>query len=52
LVSEQRVESEHHGSPAALLSGHCDALRAVGFAEVGVLWQRGENRLLCGVLPG
>jgi hypothetical protein len=31
---------------------HCDALRAAGFAEVGTLWQRGENRLLCGVLPG
>jgi hypothetical protein len=22
-----------------------------GFAEVGTLWQRGDNRLLCGVLP-
>jgi hypothetical protein len=31
---------------------HIDALRAAGFAEVGTLWQRGENRVLCGVLAG
>jgi hypothetical protein len=31
---------------------HVEALRAVGFAEVGTLWQRGESRVLCGVLPG
>jgi SAM-dependent methyltransferase len=48
----RQVESEHHGSPAGRLSVHRNALRAAGFAEVGVLWQRGENRLLCGVLPG
>jgi SAM-dependent methyltransferase len=47
----RRVESEHHGSPAARLSVHIDALRAAGFAEIGTLWQHGENRLLCGVLP-
>jgi len=29
-----------------------EALKAAGFAEVGTLWQRGDNRLLCGVLPG
>lgn len=46
------VESEHHGSPAGRLSVHVGALRAAGFAEIGTLWQRGENRLLCGVLPG
>jgi SAM-dependent methyltransferase len=54
LVAERaarQVESEHHGSPAGLLSVHVGALRAAGFAEVGTLWQRGENRLLCGVLP-
>jgi hypothetical protein len=28
------------------------ALRAAGFAETGILWQRGENRLLCAVLGG
>jgi SAM-dependent methyltransferase len=47
----RRVESEHHGSPAGRLSVHVQALRAAGFAEVGTLWQRGETRLLCGVLP-
>jgi hypothetical protein len=31
---------------------HTEALRAAGFAEIGTLWQRGENRVLCGVLPG
>jgi len=48
----RRVDSEHHGSPASLLSVHVDALRAAGFAEVGTLWQRAENRVLCGVQPG
>jgi SAM-dependent methyltransferase len=48
----RRVDAEHHGSPAGRLSVHEDALRAAGFAEVGTLWQRGENRVLCGVLPG
>jgi SAM-dependent methyltransferase len=54
LVAERetrQVESEHHGSPAGLLSVHVDALRAAGFAEIGTIWQRGENRVLCGVLP-
>jgi len=48
---ERHVESEHHGSPAGRLSVQVAALRAAGFAEVGTLWQRGYNRLLCGVLP-
>jgi SAM-dependent methyltransferase len=43
------LDSEHHGSPAGRLSVQVGALRAAGFAEVGTLWQRGENRLLCGV---
>ncbi len=42
----------HHGSPSGRLSTHVSALRAAGFAEVGTLWQRGDNRLLCAVLPG
>jgi hypothetical protein len=29
---------------------HLGALRAAGFTEVGTLWQRGDNRLLCAVL--
>jgi len=54
LVAERagrQVESEHHGSPAGRLSVQVAALRAAGFAEIGTLWQRGYNRLLCGVLP-
>jgi hypothetical protein len=26
-------------------------LRAAGFAEIGTLWQLGENRILCAVTP-
>jgi SAM-dependent methyltransferase len=43
--------SDHHGSPSGLLGTHTSALRAAGFAEIGTLWQRGENRLLCAVTP-
>ena len=45
------LDAEHHGSAAGRLSVQAAALREAGFAEVGTLWQRGENRLLCGVLP-
>jgi hypothetical protein len=38
-------------SESTLLATHVEALRAAGFAEVGTLWQRGDNRLLCGILP-
>ena len=44
------LDSEHHGSPSGLLTVHVNALRRAGFAEIGTLWQRGDNRLLCGVL--
>ncbi|MGN6795727.1 MAG: class I SAM-dependent methyltransferase [Streptosporangiaceae bacterium] len=53
LVAERRrrsADSEHHGSPSGRLSVHVDALLAAGFAEVGTIWQHGENRLLCAVL--
>ena len=43
------VDCAHHGSPSGRLAVHVDALRAAGFAEVGTLWQRGDNRLLCAV---
>jgi SAM-dependent methyltransferase len=43
------VDREHHGSASGRLAVHVDALRAAGFAEVGTLWQRGDNRLLCAV---
>jgi|SRR5579875_2896938 len=42
-------QTDHHGWATRLLSTHLDALRAAGFTEVGTLWQRGENRLLCAV---
>ena len=44
------LDAEHHGSPSVRLSVHVDALRKAGFTEVGTLWQRGDNRLLCAVL--
>ena len=47
--SQRAVDANHHGSPSGRLATHVDALRAAGFAEVGTLWQRGGNRLLCGV---
>ncbi len=46
----RRGDHAHHGSPSGLLDTHLEALRAAGFAEIGTLWQRGENRLLCAVL--
>ncbi len=47
----RQVDSEHHGSPAGLLPVQTQALRDAGFAEIGTLWQRGYNRLLCAVMP-
>ena len=47
-----RVRPSTTRSPAGRLSVHVEALRAAGFAEVGTLWQRGDNRLLCGVKGG
>jgi SAM-dependent methyltransferase len=46
----RRVAASHHDSESVFLSTHLAALRAAGFAETGILWQRGENRLLCAVL--
>jgi SAM-dependent methyltransferase len=47
-----RAVAEHRGSPAGRLSVHVEALRAAGFAEIGTVWQRGANRVLCAILPG
>jgi SAM-dependent methyltransferase len=47
--ARRSVDANHHGSPSGLLATHVDALRGAGFTEVGTLWQRGGNRLLCGV---
>ena len=49
--SRRRVDAGHHGSQSTQLASHVEALQAAGFAEVGTLWQRGDNRLLCAVLP-
>ena len=50
--ARRRVEAGHHESESTLLATHVEALRAAGFAEVGTLWQRGDNRVLCAVMPG
>ena len=53
-VAERRrrqVDAGHHGTESTQLATHVEALRAAGFAEVGTLWQRGDNRLLCAVMP-
>lgn len=39
----------HHGSESHLVAHHVSALEKAGFAEIGTLWQRGNNRLLCAV---
>jgi SAM-dependent methyltransferase len=39
----------HHGPESVQLTVHTSALRAAGFTEIGTLWQRGANRLLCAV---
>ncbi|MBG0815555.1 methyltransferase domain-containing protein [Planomonospora sp. ID82291] len=41
--------ADHHGSESPLLSQHVGALRDAGFTEIGPLWQRGHDRLLCAV---
>jgi len=53
-VAERRrrqVDAGHHGSESTQLAAHVEALRGAGFTEIGTLWQHGDNRLLCGVLP-
>lgn len=39
----------HEQAAGVRLDTHVSALRAAGFAEVGTIWQRGGNRLLCAV---
>ncbi|MFC4590128.1 class I SAM-dependent methyltransferase [Sphaerisporangium corydalis] len=49
---ERRVAgAAHHGSESGELSTHVSALHDAGFAEVGTLWQNGDNRLLAAVRP-
>ena len=47
----RQVDAGHHGTESTQLATHVQALKAAGFTEIGTLWQRGDNRLLCGVLP-
>jgi SAM-dependent methyltransferase len=47
---QRRLSEDHHGSESVLLGEHVDALRAAGFAEIGTLWQHGDNRILCAVM--
>jgi SAM-dependent methyltransferase len=47
----RRVDAGHHGTESTQLQTHVDALKAAGFAEIGTLWQRGDNRVLCAVMP-
>ena len=49
FAERDRRTVHHHGPAGNLLSVHVSALRAAGFGEVGTLWQRGGNRLLCAV---
>jgi len=46
----RRLSEDHHGAESVLLAEHVTALRAAGFAEIGTLWQHGDNRILCAVL--
>ena len=48
-AERDRRDVHHHGPEGAQLTAHVSALHAAGFAEVGTLWQRGANRLLCAV---
>jgi SAM-dependent methyltransferase len=48
-AEREHRDVHHHGPESTLLAAHVGALRAAGFAEVGTLWQRGSNRLLCAV---
>ena len=50
--ARRRLSEDHHGSESVLLIQHVAALRAAGFAEIGTLWQYGENRILCAIMPG
>jgi SAM-dependent methyltransferase len=44
-----RTAESHRGSESGHLSTHVTALTKAGFTEIGTLWQRGNDRLLCAV---
>ena len=41
--------ADHHGTESMTFAAHAAALHEAGFAEVGTLWQHGDNRLLCAI---
>lgn len=47
--ARRRLSEDHHGSETILLAEHVSALAAAGFSEIGTIWQRGANRILCAV---
>jgi SAM-dependent methyltransferase len=49
LQARHTAAADHHGSESLHLSTHVTALRDAGFSEIGTLWQRGNNRLLCAI---
>ncbi|MFI0445761.1 class I SAM-dependent methyltransferase [Actinomadura sp. 6N118] len=49
FITGDALGADHAGSESGLLSTHVNALRESGFTEVGTLWQRGDDRLLCAV---
>lgn len=46
----RHITSDHHGTGGDRYQAHIEALAAAGFEEIGTIWQRGENKLLCAVL--
>jgi SAM-dependent methyltransferase len=48
-AERERRTVRHHGREGTLLAVHVAALRAAGFTEVGIIWQRGANRILAAV---
>jgi len=50
LVAERRARNyEHTGDPDVTLHDHFELLTAAGFAEVGTVWQSGDDRVLVAV---
>jgi len=43
---DRRFPKEHGAEPKLTVEEHVTLLRAAGFAEVAVVWQEGENRVL------
>ncbi len=46
---DRRFPQEHGREPKLTVADHAALLRTAGFAEVGVVWQEGENRVLAAI---